>query len=1324
MKRRISWPIRILIIVFLIIVGLYIAGRIVVRSRWFHRTVEARVIQTLEEVTGARAQLAALSIQPFSFKLILHGLTLHGTESSSQPPLLYAKTIVLRISRRSILERRLLLSGFFGAGIDAHIFTYPDGSTNLPGPAAEQTPNNSFAGELTKLSLKTAIIQNTTLYWNNQKIPLDAAAKDLAVLLFYSKAKGYWGSFSASSLKVNYRGRVLPPVAVATHVSLSTEGLHLDHLVWRTEGIQGRGEAQLAWQPATHGLLRLEAQGDLRPLAHLMDVAAVRHGRFTFNLQAGLSGNHLGAHGSIQVRDLVVRSASLAPPGAINLSAKFTASPSSIDVDRVRAAALGGIITGEARAKLGGKIPEFSATLQLHGLKLADAFASSPMGQKLKTLLPLAASADGTIKAVWRGGLQNLRSSFELALAPPEVLPAGSLPVHGSISGSAVASPELNINLAHAELTTAHSHLTASGVLGGAQTGLNVQFTTTDFSEADPVLQDLGGFSKAIPVQLKSPAVFTATITGPISRPDIQGQLKVGPFAYAGSTWSLFAAGLNVSADHLKIASGRLQSETSALDFSGGVALTDWKVTPQSALNVTAQASRSPLRGLQHAFGFHYPVTGFVSGQVKLSGTPASLAGEASLELKNGTIEGEPFDLASAQVHVSNSIFQFQNLLLRKGSGSVIGSASYSLPRRTFSLQLHGSDFSLAQFTLIKPRPGHPGETGAEARLQGITDFDVKGSGTLARPRLEATFNVHGLKAEGDHFGDLDASLAFEDNQLQASGNFKGPAGAARLKLSASLQGDWPARVSGEFTNFHLDPWIDWLEHAQLAVHPTATGTFSGSGPLKRLSDFSFQAEARTLSIDLPDFHLANLKPVEIHYANQTVQSNRIEMTGPSTNLAIQLHATLRAPSSFAIDVDGKSEASVLELLEPSLKAAGHFTIKVHATGSFSQPSISGEIGVQSVSVRYGNELPALAPLSGTIVLKGDRATIESLAGESGQSSVRLSGYATIGGTPRFDLRAALAHIRMEFPSDFISILSGNLRLTGSTARGELSGDITLDSMYLQPDFNLVNWLGQAGSSIEAAPVSGTPGTLSKIRLNLHVITNPDVHVTSRTLTFTAAIDATLRGTLANPVATGGIRFQNGQALVAGNRYQIVRGEISLTSPFQTTPVLDIEARTRVERYDLTVEVTGPFDRAKFAYRSDPPLPSVDIISLLALGYAPRQEMMRASGNEPFGAVGASAILSQALSSDVSGRVQRIFGVSRIRIDPNLLGPSTAGGARVTIEEQVSPDLTITYSTNTAAAQQRDIRVRWDLSHKISLIGERDINGVFGFEIRFHRRIR
>jgi translocation and assembly module TamB len=145
----------------------------------------------------------------------------------------------------------------------------------------------------------------------------------------------------------------------------------------------------------------------------------------------------------------------------------------------------------------------------------------------------------------------------------------------------------------------------------------------------------------------------------------------------------------------------------------------------------------------------------------------------------------------------------------------------------------------------------------------------------------------------------------------------------------------------------------------------------------------------------------------------------------------------------------------------------------------------------------------------------------------------------------------------------------------------------------------------------------------------------------------------------------------------------------------------------------------------KVSYRSDPPLPTTDIVSLLAFGYASQQEEMATRTNQPVQSVGASALLSQALSTQVSGRIQRLFGVSRIKVDPNLGGLGyTAGGARVTVEQQMTRDLTLTYVTLTSTSQQRIIQFEWNLSDRVSLMGLRDHNGIFGMELKFRQRFK
>ena len=65
-----------------------------------------------------------------------------------------------------------------------------------------------------------------------------------------------------------------------------------------------------------------------------------------------------------------------------------------------------------------------------------------------------------------------------------------------------------------------------------------------------------------------------------------------------------------------------------------------------------------------------------------------------------------------------------------------------------------------------------------------------------------------------------------------------------------------------------------------------------------------------------------------------------------------------------------------------------------------------------------------------------------------------------------------------------------------------------------------------------------------------------------------------------------------------------------------------------------------------------------------------------------------------------------------------VTGPA---GARVTVEQQVTHDLMLTYATNTAGAQQQVVQFEWALSDRFSLIGIRDQNGIFGVEFRLRR---
>jgi translocation and assembly module TamB len=414
----------------------------------------------------------------------------------------------------------------------------------------------------------------------------------------------------------------------------------------------------------------------------------------------------------------------------------------------------------------------------------------------------------------------------------------------------------------------------------------------------------------------------------------------------------------------------------------------------------------------------------------------------------------------------------------------------------------------------------------------------------------------------------------------------------------------------------------------------------------------------------------------------------------------------------------------LLSLIDPALQASGKSTVQLRVTGSLAHPAVTGKLGIQDVSASYGDLPFRITALEGEITLEGERATLKALRGTSGGGTVTLNGFATLGEVPRFSLQANLSQVRLRYPSDFTSLLDGTLHLIGSAEHGQISGDVTVRQVFPAENFN---WLARAG---EWGGRAATPGPAisspfaPKIRLNIQISSASSVRFEARDLRLLADIDVRLQGTLANPVQVGTIQILSGAAVFRGNRYTIRRGDLKMSNPFRTQPVLGLEAQTRIQHYELAVNISGPFDRLKIAYRSDPPLSTEDIVTLLAFGYARQQEAMATGVTHPVATVGASALLSEALSTQVSGRIQRLFGVSRIKIDPNVGGIGTTGGARITVEQQVTPELTVTYLTNTNSSQQRIIQLEWAVTDKISLLGERDQNGVLGTEIRFRQRFK
>ena len=107
-----------------------------------------------------------------------------------------------------------------------------------------------------------------------------------------------------------------------------------------------------------------------------------------------------------------------------------------------------------------------------------------------------------------------------------------------------------------------------------------------------------------------------------------------------------------------------------------------------------------------------------------------------------------------------------------------------------------------------------------------------------------------------------------------------------------------------------------------------------------------------------------------------------------------------------------------------------------------------------------------------------------------------------------------------------------------------------------------------------------------------------------------------VRGTAEHPILLGHIHVISGDLYFRDNRYRVARGDLNFANPFRLDPVINVEATTNIQQYEVTLNFSGTASKMSMSYRSDPPLPGNDIITLLALGQTTSEASIDASRSD------------------------------------------------------------------------------------------------------------
>ena len=1277
-----------------------------IAQRWARNAL----LHQLEASTGARVELGGFHLHALRMRAELDNLTLHGLEKSSDAPLFHADRVQVGITVLSFLHRQFKIDELLLDGPQLTVRFEKNGSSNLPTP---KTPPHAGPWQETLFNLRIGRVElrNGSASVNDRRVPLEVKGQNLAFRLQYvmsaDSGPAYVGNLVWNQVELDLQRDVPLRFDLATKFVLRRDSFELDELIWKALHSELNLRAELSrfsradWNLHYRGRLSLE------------DVRKIFREPLTPDLIADFSGEARYASGDWTGSGYFDgHDVKMPYPWfhATNMetTGNYTIAKKKLVVENLAVRALEGSLDGHLEMDL--PTLAFRTQTHFHHASLADAIhAVNNVDFPIDTL-HWDAGIDVDSYNTWTANFKHFTTHGESRWTPPAVLSPGMIPITAHIFYNYTEDNE-TCALDHSEITTPNTQMEFDGALRGVDTTLELSLKTQNLVEWDDFINRLRGVDVA-PTRVAGSITFRGRILGPIAGPTFSGHIRATDARYDTYRWDELYGDLDYSLDEFKFSKAVMRRGQASVSLDLAMQLDgDWSFVPANVWSLTAQTTHAPSDDVQAMFGTSYPATATISGTLNGGGTSAAPVLDANLILDDIHTKGLHFDRMSGELHLARDEVRLSHAELGRESGRVSGDLLYRPKEGTTEFNLTGSGILLEKIQALQ---------NPSLALAGKLDFAVRGSGPLRAPAGQGEFHVLGLKIGTDEEGDFHGRLDSDGHAVRVALNSEGAHGQLQGQLSIGLAGD--EEISGRLAvaQFDLDPlFTAGLHLKNLTGHSVVDGNFTLDGALRKPDSIEVKADISRISLDYLFVSLQNDGPVQFTYHRNEIRIAQAHLHGPDSDFQISGSARFDRERPVHVSVTGAINLGLLKGMMPDLRAQGEANVNVAIEGTMSKPRITGRATVRDASANYSDFPVGLSHLNGDLVFDRSRLLFENMTADSGGGQLTLNGSVTYGeeGPLRYEIYARTPQVRIRYPAGMSWLTGGTLQLVGTTERAVLSGNVELKRLLFAPGADITSFFGASPDTSAAAAASSA--FMRNLTFDVAAHTSPGARVEWTGAQVEIDSDLHLRGTWDRPILLGHIHLLGGEMSFRGNDFTLTRGDVNFANPFQLDPELNIEATSTISQYLVTINFSGRASKLSLSYRSDPPLPDTDIIALLALGSTGQESALRstAAGSN----YGATALLSEAVSSGVGGRIEHLFGISHFRIDPFLAGTATESNAsaRVTIEQQITRDLTVTYSSNAASDQEQLIQVEYHVRRDLSVVFLRDINGTYGLDIKF-----
>jgi translocation and assembly module TamB len=892
-----------------------------------------------------------------------------------------------------------------------------------------------------------------------------------------------------------------------------------------------------------------------------------------------------------------------------------------------------------------------------------------------------------------------------------------------------------SVSLSNSYVDLPHTHITVDGVANRRLT----------FVAESTNLDDLRPFVTAKLPQLLpgGNTRLDGVINDPLARQTVDANLTVNHFSAMGQNWAHLRAHVLLSPDSAVLTGLDAAAASSEVSGNMRLALNNWSLTTNAPATIHLRFRSVPLERFYAVSSLNdlHLSGGSMSGTADLQGPLTALTGNTHLITRKVQIYGQTIEDASADVQLLPGELRVSNGAAVSGSARLKFSGAFTHPRASWQdgqveIKADTNGFPLASIALA-----HNREPAWNADLELHLDAALRITKGRVEPSVaNGTVLLRRVREQHQQLGN--ATLNFSTQAGTLYTGFSGDLGQTHLKGNAevSLVAGSPFKGDLTFDRATIATVYSLVIAApaqQLPMNGAFNGTAKFDGLLSqpervhasvRLDSVQLNAAQLPEHAPAPAMIFRNAGPVVLNAANGRVSITDCDLTGPDTNLSLTGSVAYLGHPSLALRAQGNVDLRIFQLFQPGVQVSGRSLVSAEITGTLTAPQIDGKLEVQNGTLIASGFVNELTRVNGIIQFSRDRATIQKLTAETGGGTLSVGGFVefTNAGQLTYRLEGDADNVRFRYANSISVSGNANLRLAGTSRNSVLSGTATVSRVVFTPNADVGTLLGSAFAP--SAAETKESDFLTGLQLDVRVESAPDLQVTTQlSRDLQAEIDLRLRGTLDHPILLGDIEANQGDIRIFGAKYSINRGEVRFVNAARIVPVVDLDLQTVARGITVDVTIAGTPGKLNINYRSDPPLQPRDILALLTVGRVPdtgaANPNVQTTTDTSALQYGANSVIGQAISP-VSNRLSKLFGITNVKIDPFVQGITYAPQARLTLEQQISREIVVTYVTNLSQTSEQIFRIEWAFSPQYSLVALRDDNGEFGIDIQYRKRFK